>query len=79
VRRCCSEAGNAAGAAINLDLVLFSDTQLPKFCIVVIWRLLFMFVNIGGSRKNLRPFLKKLSASGIHRRGACHDQQLRRQ
>jgi hypothetical protein len=40
--------------------VSFSDTELPKFNYSVIWRLSWVFVNIGNIRKNLRPFPKKI-------------------
>ena len=40
--------------------VSFSDTELPKSDREVIWRLSWVFVNIGTIRKSVRPFAKKI-------------------
>src|ERR1035441_9042406 len=51
--------GNRAGAKLNSAPASFSHTQLPKSCNLVIWRLSWVFVNIGASGKYLRPIPKK--------------------
>jgi hypothetical protein len=56
--------------------VSFSDSSLPKWSNLVIWRQMPDFVSIGTNRKNLR--LRRINSSPrAFPGGACHDDTLR--